>query len=164
MQLDGQAQAACGLEDLLGLGQREGDALAEHIDRIDQALGRQRGQHGAGDEVDVVLAAPCVLGRQRMRAQEGGAHGHAQGLAQAPGHAQLLALVLQRQAVARLDLDGADALVQQLLQARQGLGEQLVLAGLARGTHAGDDAAAGACHLLVAGAVQAHGSLARSPP
>ena len=35
--------------------------------------------------------------------------------------------------------------------------EEFVFARLARGAHAGDDAAAGACHFLVAGAVQTHG-------
>ena len=162
MQLDRNAEPLRGLEHLLGLRQRERDAFAEHVHGVHQPLGRERGQHLVADQVDVVLVAPGVFGRQRVCAEEGGAHRHAQRLAQAPRHAQLLALVLQRQAVAGLDLDGAYALVQEGLQARHGQGEELILAGRARGPHRGDDAAARARHLLVAGAGQAQRELVRA--
>ncbi len=157
MQLDGQAQRLGGLEDLLGLGQAEGDALAEHVHRVHQAFFGQRGKHLAADQIDVVLAAAGVFRWQRMRAQEGGAHGDAAGLAQPPRGAQLLALVLQRQAVAGFDLDGAHALVQQRLKPRQGLREQFVFRSGARGFHGGDDASAGPGDLFVAGSGQPHG-------
>ena len=94
-----------------------------------------------------------------MRAEEGGAHRDAVGLAQPPRHAQLLALVFEREAVAGLDLDGAHAVGQQLFEARRGLREERVFVGLARGAHRGDDAAAGLRHLFVAGAGQPHREL-----
>ena len=117
------------------------------------------GSISLADEVDVVAAASRVLGRQRMGAEEGGAHRHAVGLAEAPRHAQLLALVFEREAVAGLDLDGADAVGQQLFEPRRGLREERVFVGLARGAHRGDDAAAGLRHLFVAGARQPHREL-----
>jgi hypothetical protein len=72
----------------------EGDALAEGVDRIDQAFGMQHGQH-AQHLVDVGIGAAGELRRHGMRAEEGGAHGrpmaprrpaarHAQALASAP--------------------------------------------------------------------------------
>jgi hypothetical protein len=100
MQLDGQAQRLGGLEHLLGFGQREADALAKHVHGIDQTLSGQGGQHLVAHQVDVSLAASGVFGGQGVCAQEGGAHGHAKQLPQAAGHAQLLAFVRQRQAVA----------------------------------------------------------------
>ena len=87
---------------------------------------------------------------------------HAEVAPQPPRHAQLLALVLCGQAVTALDLDGAHAFGQQGLQARRGGGKQLVLAGLARGLHGADDAAAGARDLLVAGAVEPQRELMRA--
>lgn len=66
MQLDGQAQGLGRFEDLLGLGQREGDAFAEHVHGIDQAFGGQRRQHDLTDQIRVFLAAASILWRQRM--------------------------------------------------------------------------------------------------
>ena len=39
VQLDGQAERACRLEDAARLRRREGDAFAEGVDRVDQPLG-----------------------------------------------------------------------------------------------------------------------------
>ena len=91
--LTGRPSALRGLEHALGLRQRERDALAEHVDRVDQSFGRQRRQHLVADEVDVVVAAPGVFGRQRVRAEEGRAHGDAMRVAEPARDAQLLALV-----------------------------------------------------------------------
>ena len=56
MKLDGQAMRLGGAENLLGLGDREGDALAEGVDRIGKpGLGRG-GQGLLADEADVVGA------------------------------------------------------------------------------------------------------------
>ena len=113
-------RCSCGLKDLLCLGQRERDALAEHIDGINQPFRHQCGQHLLAHQINIGLAAPRVFGRQRVRTKEGGAHRHPAVCAQATRHAQLLALMLQRQAIAGLDLDGTHTLIQQLLQAWQG--------------------------------------------
>ena len=122
----------------------------------------QRGQHLLAQVVDVVLAAPGVFRRQGVGAQKGGAHRDALLAPQAARHAQLFALMLQGQAVAGLDFDGAHALGHQRLQAWQGAGVERVFAGRTRGTHAGDDAAPGAGHFLVAGARQAQGKFMRA--
>ena len=68
--------------------------------------------------------------------------------------AQLFALVLERQSIAGLDLDGGDAFGQQCIEPRQRAGDELGLAGGARGAHRGKDAAAGARDGFVAHAVQ----------
>ena len=162
MQLDGQAHHLGRLEDALGLRPREADALAKHIDGIDQPFARQLGHHAIANLVDVAVGAALELGRQRVGAKKGGLHRHAEVAPQPPRHAQLLALVLCGQAVTALDLDGAHAFGQQGLQARRGGGKQLVLAGLARGLHGADDAAAGARDLLVAGAVEPQRELMRA--
>ena len=133
MQLHGQTQRLGRLEDLLGFGQRKRDVFTEHIDRVHQALRVQRRQHLFTDQVDVVLAAPGVFGWQGMGAQKRGAHSHTVVATQAAGHAQLLGLVRQAQAIARLDFDGANPVGQQLLQAGRGHGIELFFAGIACG-------------------------------
>ena len=73
MELDRQAEAARGLEHTLGLGRAEGDALAERVHGIDQALLVQQRQH-AQHFLDVLVRPPAEFRRQGMGAQEGGAH------------------------------------------------------------------------------------------
>ena len=159
VQLHRQAQRLCGLEHLFGLGQREADAFAEHVHRVHQALGGQRGQHLVAHQVDVSLAAARILGRQGVGTQEGGAHCHAKGLAQTPRHAQLLAFVGQRQAIAGLDFNGTHALGQQGLQPGGRQRKQGVFVGLAGGAHAGHNATARPGHVFVTGTGQAHRKL-----
>ena len=94
-----------------------------------------------------------------MRAQKGGAHRHAKHLAQAARHAQLLAFMLQRQAVARFDLDGAHTLCQQGLQARGRLCEEFVFRSRTRGLDGRHNAATRLGDLFVGGTCQAQGEL-----
>ncbi len=112
--------------------------------------------------VDVGVRPAGELRGQRVRGQVGRAHGDAQLRADAPRHAQHLALVLQVQAVAGLDLQRRRAVGDQGARTGDGLCEQVVLAGLAHRAHAGNDPPAGAGDLLVAGALQAHLELARA--
>ena len=154
MQLDRQAQFAGALEHPLDLGRREGQVLAEGVDRIDQAFGRQGRQHLATHQVDVVVGTPGILRRQRMGGQAGGAHGHRQALAEAADHPQHLALAGQVEAVAGLDLHRGHALAQQTAQALRGRGQQLLLAGGPGGAHGAGDPPAGGGDLGVADALQ----------
>ncbi len=82
--------------------------------------------------------------------------------AEPPRRAQLPRLGLELEAVARLDLDGGDALGDQRIEARQGGGHQLVLGRRPRRLHRGENAAAGARDLLVAGAGQPQLELVRA--
>ena len=160
MQLDRQPERARGLEDTAGLRRREGDALAEHVDRVDQALALELRQPGA-DGVDVLVLAAFEFRRQRMRAQAGGAHRQAQ-----PGelarHPQALRLVRQRQAVAGLHLQRGQPLGHQRAGARRRQRPQRLLVGGARRGDGGADAAAGAGDLLIGRALQAQLEFRRS--
>ena len=61
MQLDRQAQFCRLLEDPLDLIGREGDVLAETVDRIGQPGIGGGGQHLSADEVDVIRrSGPCI--------------------------------------------------------------------------------------------------------
>jgi len=149
VQLDRQAERARGLEHATRLRGREADPFAERVDGIDQAFvvqPRQPVDHG----VDVVVGASRELRRQCMRAQIRGTHRDAERLADAARDAQHLALVLDVQAVAGLDLQRGHAVG----RARQRLREQLVFARGAHGAHGREDAPTGARDLLVTRALQ----------
>src|SRR5476651_926305 len=66
--------------------------------------------------------------------------------------AELAALGREVEAVARLDLDGGDALSDQRVEAGQGGGDELVFGGKARRLHRRGDAAAAFGEFFVAGA------------
>ena len=141
------------LEYLRGLFAGEGDVLAEHVHRFGQAFGGDGRDHYFADLVDVVLR--LASRRHRVRAEEGGHDFDLAQLLQLFGHAQLLALVVQGQAVAGLDLDGGHAFAQHRVQPRQAGGEQGGIVGGAGGAHGGNDAAAGAGDVGIADALQA---------
>ena len=84
MQLDRQAQRRGPLEDRAGLRRREADALAERIDRVGQAVGRDRRQHLVDDRADVAVGIAAGFGRQRVGAEEGGADRDRPDLAEPP--------------------------------------------------------------------------------
>ena len=90
-----------------------------------------------------------------MRAEEGRAHGDAAFACELSRGAQLLALMLERKTIARLDLDGRNAFGQQRIQARQGLSDELCLARRTRGGHRGQDAAAPAGDVFVRDTIEA---------
>jgi len=107
VQLDWQAQRLGRCKNALDLDRAEGDALTETVYGIDQPLCMQRGQH-LQHGIDVGVRVPGKFRRHRVRTQEGGAHVCGMCLRQRARHLQALALVLQRQTVARFDLDGGD--------------------------------------------------------
>ena len=69
MELDRQAQPLGGIEDAPDLGGGEGDALAEPVDRVRQALGMGGFQRGDANLVDVAvgMAACARAGRHGRR-------------------------------------------------------------------------------------------------
>ena len=91
MQLHGQAQALGRLKHAPRVRRREADVFAERVHGIDQALGMELG-HPVANGVDVGVGLAVEFGRQRVGAQEGGAHVHAERLAQGAGHAQAAGL------------------------------------------------------------------------
>ena len=154
MQLDRQAEFARPLEQAADFRAAEADGLAEPVDRVDQIFARQRRQHLVADQRHVVGAPIRELRRQRVQAQETGAHADAQLAAESTRHAQHAAFAVQLQAVAGLDLQRGHAVGEQGAGARQGLRVKAVLAGGTGGLDGGGNAAAGARDFLVTGAVQ----------
>ena len=92
---------------------------------------------------DVVGLAAGIFGRQRMGAEIGGDDPHRPQGGKPAGRAQHAQFGLDFEAIAGLDLDGADAFGQQRIEPGQGLGHEVIDAQGPRGTHGGGDAAAG---------------------
>ncbi len=155
VQLDGQAVGMRGLEHALGLRVGKADPLAEGVDRVHQAFGRQLRQHGAANVVDVVVGASGKFRRQRMRAQEGGRHVNRQHVRHLARNAQHFPFRRQVQAIAGLDFNGGHALGQKARDTGQALAQQFGVAGSAGGAHGGHDAAASAGNVFVGGAIEA---------
>ena len=65
-----------GLEHALRLRLREGDRLAERIDRISQPFAGDGRDRLPAYVVDVVVRTFRILGRQRVRREERRSHGH----------------------------------------------------------------------------------------
>ena len=162
MHLHRYPERARRTEEPLGLRDGEGDALAEDVHGIDQALRRAAPAATPGDGVDVVIGAAAILRRQRVRGQERGAHRHREGAPERARDAQHLRLILEREPVAGLDLERRHALAGERRQARRALLEQLCLTRGAHRAHAREDAAAGARDLLVGAAAQPLGVLGRA--
>jgi hypothetical protein len=145
------------------LSRRERDPFAERIDGVDQTL-RPQHRHHAQHLSDVVVRTLREFRWQRMRAQERRADLQRRVPRQRARHAQALAFVFQRQAIARLDLDRRHAFLHQGAQPRQALCQQL---GFGRGAGRGDggcDAAARARDLLIARTMQAQLEFAGAIP
>src|SRR5207302_5462074 len=84
-----------------------------------------------------------------------GAHPHAAFAPESAGNLQAASLVLERQPVAGLDLDGGDTFGDQLIEARGGARKQRLVAGRARGSHRGSDPSTASRDLLVTDALKA---------
>src|SRR3989442_8895366 len=91
-----------------------------------------------------------------MRTEEGRNQIHVMGGTQAVYGRQTFQLVVDRQSVAALDLDGRGAVRQQAIQPLPPCFQQLVLARRSGGPHRRQDATAGVRNLLIRGASEAH--------
>ncbi len=161
MQLDRQAQRCGRLEHAPDLGRLEGDGLAKAVDRIDQPRGRRRLQARQADPVQIAVRLALELRRHGMGAQERRLDPDRPQLGQAardPQHGKLGRLV---EAIARLDLERADAFRQERVQPGQGSCQQRCLAGRPGLGHGRADAAARGRDLGIGGAFQAQLELAR---
>ena len=122
------------------------------------------GQHLFEQRVDVGLLVVPELEREVVRAQEGRHQLDRVRLVRGRDDAQALQLVVVRQAVAGLGLDGRRTESQEAVHARQEAREQELLARLAHAAHAGQDAAAGLADLDVPLPRHAHLELVLARP
>ena len=142
--VEASAQAAVGPggEDGSRLVDVEGAVLAEHVDPPGVRCGRR--EHGAGDEVDVVLGGgvSLELDGDDVGAEEGRV------LGELAGHREAARLVVDRQPVSALDLDGGGALGPHLGDEPGDVGGELLVGG---GTGPGDRGADAAGRVGLAG-------------
>eukprot|EP00754_Rhynchopus_humris_P035125 Rhum_TRINITY_DN16697_c0_g2::Rhum_TRINITY_DN16697_c0_g2_i1::g.164082::m.164082 len=148
MRLHEQPALLAGAQDALALLQREGALVRVHVDGV-RHLGHQR-QLLVDHLVHVRRAVLLELLRQRVRAEEGRRHAH-HVLARAR-RLQHLQLVLRREPVAALDLDGRHAAVEHAAHARARNLRELLEGGGARVPYGAEDAAALLQDLRVVGA------------
>ncbi len=156
MQLDRQAKRLGMLEDARHFLDREGDALAEPVDRVDQPFGMALVHAGDDHFVDIAGAVVLEFRRQSVGGEPGGDDMHRARLADAARDPQHLQFGGDVEPVAGLDLQRGDAFGKQRIDARQRQRQKLFLARLAGVANRRQDAAAGPRDLLVAGAFKAH--------
>ncbi len=172
MDLERKAQLLCGFEDASRLGEVERALLTEHIaedgptrwEAVPNLLPcRPRGgQHLLDEEVDVVICAAAILGRDRVRAEEGRDEvERALPLQQRDG-LQLLELIRHVQPVAGLGFRGGRAVGQHAGGAGCGLVDQLRQRRRAGVAHRANDATAGRHNFHVRCAADAQLELARA--
>ncbi len=138
-----------GQQNLARLGDGEHPGLAEHVTTPGETFPRDRGQHLITQQPHVLRAARAMLGRHLMSAEERRYEIEPLLRRQRAHDAQLLALGLEIQAVARLHLDGRAAVGAQREQPGPG---ELPQIGFAAATGVADrlqDPAAGGGNRLV---------------
>jgi hypothetical protein len=155
VELEGKAERLRRREHPRGLLGREGDPLAEGVDRIGEAVARDRRQHLLADEVDIGILVAARFRRERMRAEEGRDDRDRPRAAETARRAQRAHLGVEVEPVAGLHLDRRAALGDEMIEARQRFAEERVLGCRPGRLDRGHDAAAGAGDLLVGRAFQA---------
>ncbi len=105
VKTNGQAERFSRREHARGLFRREGDALAEGVDRIGQTLCGDLRQHGFADRVDITAAVTLHLRRHRVGAEEGCSNRYGARAAEPPRGLQLAAFGVEFEAVAGFDFD-----------------------------------------------------------
>ncbi len=142
MQLEPEAGGPGGGQDRARLDNAEDPGLAEHVAKPREVVAGHRGDHLRAHQAHVVPAAVAVLGRHFVRAEQGGDERRSRLGAQPADHAQLLALRLEVEPVAGLDLDGRRAVRQKHGESRACYGDELVFRARAHVPHGLQDAAA----------------------
>src|SRR6185503_4254599 len=105
VELDPEPVRARGEQDPPRLLDREDTLVAEHVREARQSLAREGGNHGPGEERNVLLAARAIFVRDLVGAEERGHDLDRGGLRGAPERPKLLSLLLELQPVAALRLD-----------------------------------------------------------
>ena len=124
MELDRQRPRPWRPEHLLRLLDREGDALAEAVDRIGEPC-CMRGRQGLlRDEPHIAGAIVAVFRREGMGAEKRRRDLDRQASPEIARHLQHLELGLDIEPVARLDLDRRDALGEEIFQPLGGRSEE----------------------------------------
>ena len=116
MELDGEPKRFRGLEDLLRLFDRKGDAFAEAVDRIGEACFMDGWQGLLRNKPHIAGAVVAVFRREGMGAEKGRGHLDRQAATEFARHFQHLELGFDIEPVARLDLDRGDALGEEVFQ------------------------------------------------
>ncbi len=142
VQLEPQAGGPGGGQDRARFGNAEDPGLAEHVAKPREAVAGHRGDHLRTHQAHVLPAAVAVLGRHFVRAEKGGDERRSRLGAEPADHAELLALRLDVEPVAGLDLDGRRAVRQKHGESRTGHGDELVFRARAHVPHRVQDAAA----------------------
>jgi len=161
MKLDGNTERTGLVEDPPYLVHREGDAFAEAVYCIDEALGMRPFKSGQDHLGNVIPVSPLVFDGRRMGAEIGGDDPHWANLLKSSGSAQHFQLRLDIEAIAGLDLDGGDTFRDQCVEPRQRGFDQSFDGERVGRLHGGDDAAAGTRNLFIGRALEAHLEFAR---
>ncbi len=149
VQFQGHAVTPGGQQNLARLGDGEHPRLAKHVTTPGQTLPRDRGQYLLAQQPHVLGAARAVLRRHLMSAEERRHETEPLLRRQGPHDAQLLALGVEIQAVARLHLDGRAAVRAQRQEPVPGELPQLGFAAAAGVADRLQDPAAGGSNGLV---------------
>ena len=143
-------------EHALYLVRREGDPLAETVDRISQPLFGDPVHCRQHDLVDIGVSPASIFRRHCVRSKIARPHPNLAQLRQPPCRPQHLQFVVHRQPVSGLDLDGRHAFRDQRVQPGQGGCDKLVLAQRPCRRDGRDDAASGPRDLFIAGSFEPH--------
>ena len=149
VESDRQSERARVIEHLPDLRRRERDVFAEPVDRVHQSFAVRLFQTGPDNLREIIRVPAGIFRRDRVRRQIAGADAHGTPHFEPARDPQHFQFGLDVQAVARPDLDGADAFGQQRVEPGQRLGEELGFGARVGVADGREDAAAGAGDLLV---------------
>ncbi len=156
VEFDREAKLPCGGKQAVHLSRGEGDAFAKGIDGVDQPFGMGGVQGGDCHIVKIGIGATCVFGRDGVGGEVGCGDVDGAQRADAAGGAEHVQFGCNIEAVAGFDLKRGGAGGEHLVKAGQGLRHQIIHGCRTGGADGGQDAAACAGDLFVAGPIQAH--------
>ena len=113
-----QTVSLSGRKNSIRFSDREEPLVAEHIDIFSKPFGGDGRNHLLADEVDIFILPAFEGSADGVRPEEGRLDGGGGLALDAADHPQHLQLVLQGEAVAALDLDGAGSFGDHLPHAR----------------------------------------------
>ncbi len=156
MQLHRQAEFARPVEHARHLRRREGNALAEPVNRIGQTFGMGSVHARQHHLIDIGVFAPAIFGWNRMGGEIARPDPHGPQISQTARGAQHLQLVLDGQPIAGFDLHRRNAFGKKRIEPLQRVFDQRIFIHAARCGNSRNNAAAGPRHFLVARAFKPH--------